>query len=125
VATARDEPRRAWLAWTETRRAPIGGACTAEEAASAVHAVLAPERVRDAIRSLAREWVLAHIEPAAEPVLRRGDRDTYRRLLELCEQLDPDLRRRLAERAVVQPDPETRAAGDEFQRRIADAATST
>ena len=80
--------------------------------------------VRDAIRSLPREWVLAHSEPAAEPVLRRGDWDTYRRLLELYEQLDPDLTPRLAERAAVRPDPDTREAGDEFLRRITDAAPS-
>jgi hypothetical protein len=79
---------------------------------------------RDAIRLLPRGWVLAHIEQAAEPLLRRGDWDTYRRLLELYEQLDPDLTRRLAERAAVQPDPDTREAGDEFLHRIADAANS-
>lgn len=81
--------------------------------------------VRDAIRSLPREWVLAHIEPAAEPLLRRGDWDTYRRLLELYEQLDPDLTRRLAERAAVQPDPDTREAGEDFLRRLTNAAPST
>ncbi len=82
------------------------------------------QTVRDAIRSLPRGWVLDHIDEAAELLLRRGDWETYRRLLELYEQLDADLTRRLAERATVKPDADTRDAGDDFLRRIARAAGS-
>lgn len=70
--------------------------------------------IRDAILSLPRDWVLARIEEVAEPLLANGTYDEYRRLLELYALLDPTLTRRLAERAVQDPDPDIREAGEDF-----------
>ena len=52
--------------------------------------------VRDLVLSLPREWVLSNIEREAEPYLRDGTYDEYRRFLELYEELDPDMTQRLA-----------------------------
>jgi hypothetical protein len=73
---------------------------------------------RDAIRSLPREWVLAHIEASAEPLLLAGDEEEYRRLLELYEQLDADLTRRLATRAARDDRADVREAGNDFLERL-------
>lgn len=70
--------------------------------------------IRDAILSLPRDWVLARIEEVAEPLLTNGTYDEYRRLLELYTLLDPMLTQRLAERAVQNPDPDIREAGEDF-----------
>ena len=76
--------------------------------------------VRDAIKRLPAEWLAANVERTAEPLLRRGDWETFRRLLELYVQIDPALTQRLAERAATDPDPDTREAGEEFLARPAD-----
>jgi len=62
----------------------------------------AVDAVRKIILSLPRDWVLAHIEEAVEPLLRDGTYDEYRRFLELYEQLDQNLALNLR---AHQPDP--------------------
>ncbi len=84
--------------------------------ASFSHGAIEP--VRDAITSLERGWVLDRIEQTAEPLLRRGDWDTYRRLLELYTRLNRDLMIRLAERAYLDTDESTREAGAEFLEAV-------
>lgn len=74
----------------------------------------AVQRVRTAILSLPREWVLSRIEEVAEPLLVTGTYDEYRRLLELYVLLDPALTRKLAERAAKRSDPDIREAGEDF-----------
>jgi hypothetical protein len=53
------------------------------------------------------------------PLLRRGDWDTYRRVLELYTRLDRDLMIRLAERASMDADESTRETGAEFLESVA------
>lgn len=73
---------------------------------------------REIIRSLPRDWVLAHIEAAAEPLLENGTYDEYRRLLELYSELDPILTLRLARRAAKRPDADIQEAGEDFLGRF-------
>ncbi len=73
--------------------------------------------MREIIKSLPRDWVLAHIEAVAEPFLSSDDPyiwDDYRRLLELYNELDRELTLRLAHRAVAHADPDVREAGEDF-----------
>jgi hypothetical protein len=70
--------------------------------------------VRDLILSLPKDWVLARIGAAAEPYLRDGTEEDYRRFLELYDLLDRDLTLTLARRAGGHADPEVREAGEEY-----------
>lgn len=74
---------------------------------------------REAILSLPREWVLANIEEAAEPCLRDGTCDEFRRFLELYIRLDHDLTLRLAQRASAHPDADIHEAGRDFLGTLA------
>jgi hypothetical protein len=69
---------------------------------------------REFILSLPRDWVLERIETAAEPYLKSGTEDEYRRLLELYSDLDSHLLLKLAKRAASSEDPEVRCAGLDF-----------
>lgn len=69
---------------------------------------------REAIVSLPRDWVLERIEGAAEPYLRTGTYDEYRRFLELYRELDDKLALKLARRAAAHPDEDIREAGEDF-----------
>ena len=71
------------------------------------------QTAREAITALPRGWVLDQIEGVAEPLLERGDDDTYRRLLELYELLDRGLMLRLARRAATSDDADIREAGED------------
>jgi hypothetical protein len=82
------------------------------------------QRVRDLILTLPRDWVLAHIEREAEPLLRQGTYDEYRRFLELYELLDLDLTLKLARRAAAHEDPDIREAGEEYLEKFQQAMTS-
>jgi hypothetical protein len=73
---------------------------------------------REAILSLPRDWVLARVERAAEPLLSAGGEEEYRRLLELYAELDTGLTRRLADRAARHEDPDVREAGTDFLRGL-------
>jgi hypothetical protein len=76
------------------------------------------QAARDMILSLPRDWELARIEQEAEPFLRDGSDDEYRRLLELYELLDRDLALALAHRAAAHADPDIREAGEEFLDKL-------
>ena len=76
------------------------------------------ETVRDIIRSLPREWVVARIETVAEPVLQHGTYDEYRRLLELYIELDRGLALRLAQRAAEHSDDDIQEAGEDFLEKL-------
>ena len=80
--------------------------------ASVGHSNIEPARL--VILSLSREWVIANIEAAAEPLLREGGEEEYRRLLELYTLLDGRLAARLAARARASDDPAIREAGVDF-----------
>lgn len=77
----------------------------------------AVDAIREVILSLPREWVLARIEAAAEPLLIDATYDEYRRLLELYELLDPVLTQKLAMRAMQHWDPDIREAGEDFLKQ--------
>jgi hypothetical protein len=51
---------------------------------------------RQAILSLPKNWLLENIEKSAEPLLKNGTDEEYRRLLELYIQIDRELTERLA-----------------------------
>lgn len=72
------------------------------------------QAARDLVASLPRDWVLANVERVAEPLLREGDEDEYRRLLELYAGLDAQLTQRLARRAAASDNPHVREAGEDF-----------
>ena len=71
-------------------------------------------RVREILLSLPRDWVLTRIEDAAEPYLRDGTYDEYRRFLELYERLDRRLMLKLAQRAAAHSDPDIQEAGQDY-----------
>ena len=75
--------------------------------------------VRQAILSLPREWVLARMEQEAEPLLRDGTYDEYRRFLELYELMDMELTLKLARRAAAHADDDIREAGEDFLAKYA------
>ncbi len=77
------------------------------------------QHIRDQILRLPHDWVLSRIESVAEPFLANGTYDEYRRFLELYSQLDLNLVRRLAERAIAHLDPDIREAGDDYLTRTA------
>lgn len=76
------------------------------------------QAVRHLILSLPREWVLQTLEQQAEPLLRDGTYDEYRRFLELYELLDRELTLRLARRAAAHADPDIREAGEDFLEKL-------
>jgi hypothetical protein len=72
------------------------------------------ERFRLAILRLPHKWLLENVEAFAEPLLEGGDDEEVRRLLELYQRIDPDLTRRLAQRAMESDDPHKQEAGKDF-----------
>jgi hypothetical protein len=73
------------------------------------------ELCRKAILSLPKNWLLANIEKRAEPLLQDGTDEEYRRLLELYLDIDRELAKRLAQKAVEHDDPDIREVGKDFQ----------
>lgn len=77
------------------------------------------EAVHALIQKLPRDWILANIATYAEPLLREGTYDEYRRLLELYAYLgEVDLERRLALRALKSSDPDINAAGQDTLAKL-------
>ena len=70
--------------------------------------------IRNAVKRLPKEWVISHIEEIAEPLLTNGTYDEYRCLLELYINLDIELTKRLARRAIQSTDPDIREAGEDY-----------
>jgi hypothetical protein len=73
------------------------------------------ELVRQIILSFPKKWLLTHIEKSAEPLLNKGTDEEYRRLLELYIELDLELAKRLAARALQQNNPNIRETGEDFE----------
>jgi len=84
--------------------------------ASSAHGSI--QAFRDIILALPHDWLLAHIEREAEPLLREGTYDEYRRFLELYHQLDRDLTLKLARRATAQADEDIQEAGADFLDKL-------
>ncbi len=76
------------------------------------------ELCRQAILSLPKTWILENIEKSAEPLLKNGTDEEYRRLLELYFEIDYSLTERLAKRALQHDDPDIREAGEDFQNYL-------
>ena len=76
------------------------------------------ELCRKAILSLPKNWLLANIEKSAELLLQNGTDEEYRRLLELYLDIDRELVKRLAQRAVEHDDPDIREVGEDFQNYL-------
>lgn len=74
--------------------------------------------VREAIRSLPREWVLARIDGEVETILQAEEYDDYWMFLELLEQLDQRRACMLAQRASAHSDPEIRELGLLHRERL-------
>ena len=74
--------------------------------------------LRHAILRIPRDWLVEHVEEAAEPILKEGDDETFRRLLELYIEIDRALAYRLAERATKSTDADTRDAGSDFLEKF-------
>ena len=73
------------------------------------------ELCRKAILSLPKTWLLANLEKSAEPLLKDGTDEEFRRLLELYIDIDRELTQRLALRASQHNDPDIREVGEDFQ----------
>jgi hypothetical protein len=69
--------------------------------------------VRKTILSFPKDWVLSRIEAEAEKYLAEGTYDEYRRFLELYYDLDLNLTRKLALRAVESDDADIKEAGED------------
>jgi hypothetical protein len=74
--------------------------------------------IRDIIKSIPSDWVIAHIEQITEPLLQNGTYDQYQRLLELYYEIDHELAKRLALRALGNPDLDIKEAGEDFIKLI-------
>lgn len=74
------------------------------------------ELVRKVILSLPKTWLLANIENSAEPLLKDGTDEEYRRLLELYIHIDEELTQKLVNQALNHPDPDIQEVGSDFQR---------
>jgi hypothetical protein len=71
------------------------------------------QAVRNAILRLPHEWLMQHIESVADPILRDGTYEEYRRILELYRMLDRELTLKLARRALAQNDADIQEAGQD------------
>lgn len=74
--------------------------------------------IREIIHTLSKEWVISRIEQAADPLLENGTYDEYRRFLELYFELDEELTRKLAQRAIQSTDYDIHEAGEDFLSKI-------
>ena len=73
---------------------------------------------RDMVLSLPKEWVLANVEEAAEPLLRDGSYEEYRALFEVYIGLDRSLAEKLAHRAANDSDEDIKEAGQDLLARL-------
>jgi len=76
------------------------------------------ELVRKVILSFPKIWLLNHIENSAEPVLKQGKEEEYRRLLELYINIDQELTQRLIRQALENDDPDIREVGEDFDNYL-------
>ena len=75
---------------------------------------------RAGLAALPREWLLARIEPALEPLFATDDDWEYGRMLEVAELLDAALTRKLIRRGLESENEEIREAAEDWR----DALTS-
>jgi hypothetical protein len=73
---------------------------------------------RLALWALPREWLLAVIEPIAEPFIQEQDEWVYRRLIEIYWTLDSGLAQKLAERGLMSSDMEIRHTAAECREKL-------
>lgn len=88
-------------------RAALGRACQAQNAAVITQG-------RSEILALPRDAVLQSIERLAAESLPLDDEWEFRRLLEVYEQLDAELLRRLVETGLASSNPEIKEAAEDF-----------
>jgi len=98
-------------AFKEELRAALGRACQAQN-------VSVITQGRREILSMPRDEILASIERVAADSLPLGDEWEFRRLLELYEQLDAGLLRRLVERGLRSENAEVREAAEDLRAKI-------
>lgn len=72
------------------------------------------ELARKVILSLPKTWLLANIENTADPLLKDGTDEEYKRLLELYIQIDEELTQKLAKQALKHPDIDIQEVGEDF-----------
>ncbi|MEA5514773.1 hypothetical protein [Nodularia sp. UHCC 0506] len=86
------------------------------DSASTAHSDI--DLVREVLLSLPKEFLLANIEKSADPILNAVDPyyqyEEYRRLLELYIEIDPELTRRLATKALQSDIEDIHEAGQDF-----------
>ncbi len=101
------------------------GEATLDDLRAAVQLACQPQNAsrivagRRRVLAMPRLWVLEHIEGVAAHALDLADYWEYRRLLELAEQLDANLTRRLIPLGLVSGDPDVREAAEDFKARLA------
>jgi hypothetical protein len=78
----------------------------------------AVEAVRKIILALPKGWVIYNMERFADPIIKNGSYDEYRRLLEPYVEIDHDLAERLAKRTAMHDDPNIKEAGEEFITKL-------
>ena len=91
-------------------RAALGLACQAQNTAIIIHG-------RHKILALPRDAVLQSIERIAADSLPLNDEWEFRRLLEVYEQLDPELLQRLVETGLASSNAEIKEAADDFRKQ--------
>jgi hypothetical protein len=69
---------------------------------------------RGVILLMPKDWVIAHIEAASEPLLKDNDNIHYSLMLQLYNMIDRDLAIRFAKNAGSNPDPDVREVGQDF-----------
>ena len=106
-----------------TELEPAGGEAviaTLLEYACQAQNILNIELGRAGLVALPRDWLLARIEPALEPLFATDDDWEYGRMLEVAELLDAALTRKLIRRGLESENEEIREAAEDWR----DALTS-
>ncbi len=98
-------------AFKEELRVALGRACQAQN-------VSVITRGRREILSMPRDEILVNIERVAADSLLLGGEWEFRRLLELYDQLDAGLLRRLVENGLKSENEEVREAAEDFKAKI-------
>jgi hypothetical protein len=71
---------------------------------------------RSLVLSLPRDWLVANVEAAAQPLTRNADYIDYMMLLRLYNQIDGSIARKLAQQATMSADDDIREVGEGFLR---------
>ncbi|MDH5606902.1 MAG: hypothetical protein OEY93_08445 [Anaerolineae bacterium] len=72
---------------------------------------------RNIIKGLPRKWVVNNIEEIINGILENGTYDEYRRVLELYIELDDELTKKVAIRAIHHEDLDIKEAGEDFLQK--------